>query len=131
MTIPMWCLVGGVVLPYIWAGASVPFRNAQLGGLDLAQPRLQAASLVEGGAGAWGAQMNQWEALTVFMAANVVAYVQGLDPTGYWATASVIWLVARVGHGICYIVGQAPLRVVAFLVSLAMSVWIVVAAALN
>ncbi len=124
MIIPMWCLMGGVVLPYIWAGASVPFRNSQLGGLDLAQPRLQAASLTEGGAGAWGAQMNQWEALSVFMAANVAAFIQGVDPTGGWATASIVWLVARVLHGVFYVMGQAALRVAAFVASLAMSVWI-------
>ena len=47
MTIPLWCLLGGVVLPYVWAGASVPFRNKQLGGLDIAQPRLQAAGLTD------------------------------------------------------------------------------------
>ena len=66
MTIPLWCLIGGIVLPYLWAGVSVPFRNKELGSLDLVQPRLQALSLTGGGAGAWGAQMNQWEAVTVF-----------------------------------------------------------------
>ncbi|MEM9624418.1 MAG: MAPEG family protein, partial [Pseudomonadota bacterium] len=95
MYIPIWCLLGGVVLPYIWAGVSVPFRNRQLGGLDLAQPRLQAGLLSDGGAGAWGAQMNQWEALSVFAAANLAAFMQNLDPTGLWATASLVWLGAR------------------------------------
>lgn len=130
MTIPLWCLLGGVVLPYIWAGVSVPFRNRQLGGLDLKQPRLQAAELTEGGAGAWGAQMNQWEAISVFTAATLAGFMQGLDPAGAWATASVVWLVARVLHGIFYVTGMAPLRVVAFATSLSMSAWIFVMAAL-
>ena len=129
MTIPLWCLVAGVVLPYIWAGVSVPFRNKQLGGLDLGQPRVQAAELTDGGAGAWGAQMNQWEAISVFVVATVVATVAGVDPTGSWATASVIWLVARVAHGVLYVVGQAPLRVASFVLGMAMSIWIIVMAA--
>lgn len=130
MSIPLLCLLGGVVLPYIWAGVSVPFRNKQLGGVDLAQPRLQAALLTEGGAGAWGAQMNQWEALAVFTAAHVAAFIQGLPVDGVWTSASLVWLAARILHGLFYVVGQAPLRVMAFVVSLLCSVWIFVAALL-
>ena len=128
MTIPLWCLLGGVLLPYVWAGVSLPFRNKQLGKVDLDQPRLQAAELTAGGAGAWGAQMNAWEALTVFMAANLVAYMQGVDPSGSWATASMVWLGARVLHGVFYVSGIAPLRVAAFVTSLAMSIWIMLMA---
>lgn len=128
MTIPLWCLIGGIVLPYIWAGVSVPFRNTELGGLDLVQPRLQALSLTGGGAGAWGAQMNQWEAITVFMVANLAAFMQGLDPTGAWASASIIWLVARTLHGVFYVLEKAALRVASFVIGMAMSVWILVLA---
>ena len=128
MTIPLWCLLGGVVLPYVWAGASLPFRNKQLGEIDLQQPRLQAAELTEGGAGAWGAQMNAWEALSVFMAANLVAYIAGVDATGSWATASMVWLGARTLHGVFYISGTAPLRVLCFATGFAMSIWIAVMA---
>ena len=129
MTIPLWCLVGGLVLPYLWAGVSVPFRNKELGTTDLAQPRLQAAELTGGGAGAWGAQMNQWEAIAVFSAATLIAHIQGLDPSGNWALASIMWLVARVLHGVFYVVGQAALRVASFVTSLAMCGWIIVMAA--
>ena len=125
MTIPLWCLLAGVVLPYVWAGVSVPFRNKQLGALDLAQPRLQAAELTAGGAGAWGAQMNQWEAISVFTAATLMAFMQGVDASGAWATASIIWIIARVLHGLFYVMQQAVLRVASFVVSLAMSVWII------
>ena len=124
MTIPLWCLLGGVILPYVWAAASVPFRNKQLGSLDLEQPRLQAAELTAGGAGAWGAQMNQWEALAVFMAATLAAYMQGVDPGGNWALASLIWLAARVAHGTFYVLGNAVLRVAGFVVGTVMSIWI-------
>ena len=96
--------------------------------MDLEQPRLQAAELTAGGAGAWGAQMNQWEALAVFMAVTLMAHIQGVDPAGSWATASMIWLAARVLHGVFYIMGNAPLRVVSFVTGIVMSVWIAVMA---
>ena len=128
MTIPLWCLLIGVLLPYVWAGVSVPYRSKQLGSVDLKQPRLQAAELTEGGAGAWGAQLNQWEAIAVFTAATLTAFMTNVDPAGSWATASMIWVVARLLHGIFYVAGIAPLRVLSFATSLAMSGWIFVMA---
>ncbi len=124
MTVPLWVLLGGVLLPLIWAGVSVPFRNKQLGSVDLKQPRLQAAELTAGGAGAWGAQMNAWEALGIYMAATLAAFMQGVDPAGSWATASLIWLGARIVHGVFYVVGIAPLRVLGFATSTTMAFWI-------
>lgn len=129
MTIPLWCLLGGVILPLVWAGVSVPFRSKQLGSVDLAQPRLQAADLTEGGAGAWGAQMNAWEALSIYMAATLAAFMQGVDPAGSWATASMIWLGARVLHGVFYVIQIAALRVFCFAMGTVMSLWIFVMAA--
>ncbi|NOX49157.1 MAG: hypothetical protein GXP16_01300 [Gammaproteobacteria bacterium] len=130
MTIPLWCLVAGIFLPYLWAGVSVPLRARQLGTVDLEQPRLQAAELTGSGAGAWGAQMNQWEAIAVFTAVTMLAYIAGVDAAGSWATASVIWLAARVFHGIFYVFGKSRLRGVSFITSLGMSIWIVVMAAI-
>jgi len=129
MTIPLWCLLAGVLLPLVWAGVSVPFRSKQLGKVDLAQPRVQASDLSGGGAGAWGAQMNAWEALSIFMAATLAAFMQGVDPAGSWATASMIWLGARALHGVFYVMQIAPLRVFCFAASLGMSLWIFAMAA--
>ncbi len=114
MTIQLICLLGGVLLPYVWAGSSVPFRNKQFGRIDLVQPRVQADGLVDNGAWAVGAQMNAWEALNVFAVANFAAFAAGADPAGIWATSCVVWLVSRVAHGIFYIAGNAPLRVLGF-----------------
>jgi uncharacterized MAPEG superfamily protein len=75
--------------------------------------------------------MNAWEALSVFMAANLAAFMQGVDPTnGAWAAASIVWLVARILHGVFYVKGLPPLRVAAFVGSLAASIWIFVLAAM-
>ena len=100
MTIPMWCMLAGLLLPYIWAGASVPFRFKQFGAADLAKPRVQGDQLTEGGHGAWGAQFNAWEALAVFTVANMIAYMGGVDPEGNWALAAMIWVLPVPGPAI-------------------------------
>ena len=124
MDVVVICMLIGVLLPYIWAGASAPFRNKQFGTVDLKQPRVQGDQLVDRGAWAWGAQMNAWEALVVFGVANAAAIATNVDPSGSWQTAAVIWVVARVLHGVFYIAGIPPLRVLSFVTGLAMSLWI-------
>ena len=125
MTIQLWCLLTGLMLPYIWAGSSVPFRNRQFGVVDLKEPRVQAELLTDGGARAWGAQSNAWEALAVFTVANLAAFMSGVDPAGNWSIAAMVWAVARIGHGIFYIMDLPPLRVLCFATAFAMSGWIV------
>ena len=124
MTIQIWCLIAGAMLPYVWAGVSVPFRNAQFGGPDLNYPRAQGEALTERGAGVWGAQGNAWEALGVFTVANLLAFMAGVDPAGAWATAAMIWVPLRVLHGIFYTMNVAALRVACFAGGMAMNFWI-------
>lgn len=125
MTLPLWCLLGGVLLPYIWAGVSVPFRAREFGDVDLKQPRVQGDQLTGQGARVWGAQFNAWEALAVFAVANLIAITLGADPAGSWSTAAVVWLVARILHGVFYVIDIAPLRIFSFVTGVAMSLWIV------
>ena len=124
MTTVLICLLIGMILPYVWAFGSVPFRSKQFGKPDLDEPRVQADQLVDGGARAVGAQANAWEALIVFTAANCAAFAMGVDPEGHWTLAAMIWAAARVGHGIFYIMGIAVLRILAFVIGLGMSLWI-------
>ena len=128
MTIQLWCLLAGVILPYIWAGTSVPFRIRQFSNVDLNEPRVQAELLTDGGARVWGAQSNAWEALGVFAVANLAAFMAGVDPAGYWSIASMIWVVARIGHGAFYIMGIVPARVLGFVAAFGSSLWIIVLA---
>jgi uncharacterized MAPEG superfamily protein len=124
MTTQLICLFIGMVLPFIWAFSSLPFRSQQFGKPDLNEPRVQAEQLTGGGARAVGAQGNAWEALAIFLVANFGAFAVGVDPAGQWAIASIVWAAARVGHGVFYIMGIAPLRVLSFLISTSMSFWI-------
>ena len=125
MTIQLWCLLAGMILPYVWAFSSVPFRNKQFGSLDLKEPRVQAEKLIDGGARVWGAQSNAWEALAVLAVANLTAMMAGVDPAGNWSVAAIIWVLARSLHGVFYIMNVAPLRVACFATAFGMSGWIV------
>ena len=40
MTVPFWCLFAGVLLPYVWATARLPYLK-ELGGPDSKEPRAQ------------------------------------------------------------------------------------------
>ncbi|MBT7372194.1 MAG: hypothetical protein HN816_16205 [Gammaproteobacteria bacterium] len=125
MTIPMWCMLAGLILPYVWHGASVPFRLKQFDAIDAAKPREQADRLTDAGYGAWGAQLNAWEALAVFTVANVIAFMGGVDPAGNWSLAAIIWVAVRFLHGVFYIANIPPLRILCFTTGLAMSIWII------
>ena len=128
MTIPVWSLFIGAILPYVWHFASIPYKSKQFGALDLDSPRVQAGNLEDIGARVWGAQLNAWEALSLFAAANLAALMAGVSPDGNWSTAAMIWVAARSLHGIFYITGIAMLRVLCFVGGLAMSIWILVMA---
>jgi uncharacterized MAPEG superfamily protein len=128
MTIPVWSLFIGALLPYVWHFASIPYKSKQFGTVDIDTPRVQGGSLEDAGARVWGAQMNAWEALSIFAAANLAAFMAGVSPDGNWSTAAMIWVAARALHGIFYIVNIAMLRVLCFVGGLAMSIWILVMA---
>ena len=129
MTIPMWSLLAGIFLPYIWAFASLPFRLKQFGEVDLRYPRRQGEKLVDAGSSVVSAQFNAWEALTIFGVANLIALMSGLDAIGYWSMAAMVWVIARVFHGVFYIVNIPVLRIICFSTGLGMSLWIVFMAA--
>ena len=129
MTIPMWSLLAGIFLPYIWAFVSLPFRLKQFGEVDFRYPRRQAEKLVDAGSSVVSAQFNAWEALTIFGVANLIAFMSGLDAIGYWSIAAMVWVIARVFHGVFYIVNIPVLRIICSSTGLGMSLWIVFMAA--
>ena len=113
MTIPFWCLIIAIVIPYLIAGISVYFKNQQFGTVDNNSPRVQAASLEGAGARALAAQQNAWEALAVFTAAVVIASLTDADPTKS-AMASILFVIARCFHAGFYIADLASLRSLSF-----------------
>lgn len=114
MTVPFWCLALGVVLPYVWSPLSFGERKA-LGGPDFRTPRVQTARLEGVGARAMGAHANAFEALVVFGVAVVLAHLAGANEL-WSAVLSVVWLVARFGHGAFYVADIQLLRTGSFAV---------------
>ena len=117
MTVPFWCLLIAVVLPYVISGGGAVLRKKQLGTLDNEEPRTQAMELRGEAARAYAAQHNAWEALSVFAAAVLVNHFAGGAP-GLSATAAIVWVVARLLHPIMYVRNLATLRSLCFLVGL-------------
>jgi uncharacterized MAPEG superfamily protein len=101
MTTPFWCILIAGLLPYVWSGAAVKARVDQFGQLDNRLPRVQQAQLEGWGARALGASANAFETFPFFAAAVIVAHIAGADP-GWSATWAVVYLAARILHGICY-----------------------------
>jgi uncharacterized MAPEG superfamily protein len=120
MTIPLWCLFIAVILPYVWGGVSTAFRKKEFGSLDNNHPRAQSAKLTGAGARAFAAQSNAWEALAVFAPAVLVAHFAA--PTSTLApTLAMVWVVARIVHGIVYVADAASARTGMFVIGLACS----------
>ncbi|MEM7220929.1 MAG: MAPEG family protein [Pseudomonadota bacterium] len=125
MTTILICLLIGVLLPYVVAGLTAPYRSRQFGKIELNTPRAQESELTDAGHRASASQSNAWEALTAFGAANLMAHLAGVDPAAGWSTAAMIWAAARIVHPIAYIADVAALRVLAFAVGMFMNFWIV------
>ncbi len=87
MTIPLWCLLVAILLPYVWFGSVASAKKEQFGNVDNKDPRAQSAKLEGKGARALAAHQNAFEALAVFAPAVLV----------------VTWVVVRVLHGVLYV----------------------------
>ncbi len=117
MTIQIASLLIGCLIPILWSAAALPYRQRQLGRVDYEQPRLQASQLTGRGAAVWGAQLNAWEALAIFTVANISGFFAGLESQGLWEVLCVIWVVARLAHGFCYLYEKVSLRIASFAIS--------------
>jgi uncharacterized MAPEG superfamily protein len=129
MTVPFWCLFVGVLLPYVWAFSRFPFVRQQLGEPDNKQPREQAAKLTGKGARAVAAQENAWEALTIFAPAVLVNHLAGGDQ-GSAPIVCMVWVVARLLHGVFYIADIDLARSGVFAVGLICTITLFVQAAI-
>lgn len=116
MTTPLWCLILVAIFPYLLAGTGAFLRIRQLGSLDNAEPRIQAEQLTGAAARALHAQANAWEAVAFFGTAVVVSHLAGADAEKA-AFVAMIYVGARVLHGVFYIANLPTLRTASFLVS--------------
>ena len=128
MTIPFWSLLVAAVLPILLSWVSGYHRNKQFGVIDNKNPREQNAKLTGAGARAVAAQSNAWEAFAFFTAAVMVSHLLGAD-TEKAAMVSMIFVSARILHGIFYLADKDVLRSLCFLVGFGCSLWLFLMAA--
>jgi uncharacterized MAPEG superfamily protein len=127
MTIPLWCLLIATFLPFPWTFIAAWLRQRQFGVIDNHSPRQQQAQLSGAGARAVAAHQNAWEALAMFTAAVLTAHVNGAT-TGQAATAAMLFIAARIFHGVFYLADLDKLRSLAFAVGAGAVVWLFVLA---
>lgn len=113
MTVPFWCVLVAGLLPYVWVTIAARERGRQLGSVDNKLPRLQEAKLTGVGARAMGAHNNAFEALPFFASAVIIAHICGADP-GWSANFAIAFILARIAHGVLYVMDLDLLRSLSF-----------------
>jgi len=125
MTIAYWCVLVAIFLPIVWAG--VAKTGAQ--GYDNARPREFLAGLEGRAARANHAQANSYEAFPPFAAGVVIAHVTGGADQATIDLLAVIFIVARIAYGLCYIADWSTLRSLVWLAGFGATVGLYLAAA--
>lgn len=96
-------------LPYVWVFVGGALRARREEGFDNRYPRQQAARMEGLGARAYGAQQNAWEALAVYAPVALVAHLADA-PAAAAETTGLLFLIARVAHGLLYLADLPTLR---------------------
>ena len=120
MTIADGCILVSCLLPILCAGAakSPGFgRPRREGGFDNHNPRQWLATLQGWQARANAAQQNSFEALPIFIAGVLIAQQLGA-PQGRIDNLAMLFVAARVGYIGAYLVDQAALRSVLWVVGI-------------
>ena len=126
MTTGLWCVLAGLLMPFLWTGIA-----KSMGRYDLRanrHPRDFLARLSGAASRANAAQLNSFEAFPAFAAAVLVAQyahaaqhsIDGL---------SIAWVALRLIYGVLYIANQAALRSLIWFAAMGCVVALFVAAA--
>tara|TARA_B100000767_G_C19757151_1_gene533475 strand:+ start:1943 stop:2332 length:390 start_codon:yes stop_codon:yes gene_type:complete len=111
------------MMPIILNFISHYFKHKEFGVVDNNNPRQQAAGLSGAGSRSIAAQQNAWEALPLFSAAILGAYLMGASADQMLLPA-YIFLGMRVAHAICYLADLAILRSIVWIIGLISCIWI-------
>ncbi|CAG4977685.1 MAG: MAPEG family protein [Lysobacter sp.] len=121
-----WCVVIAALLPYVWTviakSGGARFDNRDPRGWISRQdnPRTVRAN---------AAQLNAFEAFAPFAAGVVLAQLAGVAESTI-ALLAVIFVIARVLHGVAYLANRATLRSLIWAVGIGCVVALLVMAAL-
>jgi uncharacterized MAPEG superfamily protein len=109
MTVALWCILAAMFIPY---GFTIAAKSGP--GFSNNTPRAYLDSLQTGWRQrAHWAQCNGFEAFPPFAAAVIVAHISAA-PQQYADILALVFIIARIAYGLCYIADQASLRSLAW-----------------
>lgn len=128
MTLAEGCILVALLLPYVWTLTAKSIRGGA-GRYDNRSPREYLARVTGAAARANWAQMNAFEAFAPFAAAVLIAEKAGV-PQDRVDLLALVFIAARVGHGVFYLADRATLRSVVWLIGFLCVIGLFVLAAL-
>lgn len=125
ISIAYWCMLAAALLPYVWT--LIAKRSAR--GYDNRDPRAWLARQDDARVQrANAAQLNAFEAFPAFAAGVVLAQLAGV-PDARIALLALVFIAARILHGVFYVAGAATLRSLVWFIGLGCVVALLVQAA--
>ena len=121
MTIALWTLLLAALMPIVCAGIA----KVGPGRYDNRNPRDWQAKQQGYRARAYAAQQNCWEALAVYVAALVAAFI-GNVPLETLALIAGIFAASRIAYLACYLADLATLRSLVWLVGFGSCICLIV-----
>lgn len=121
MAVALWTLLLAALMPIVCAGIA----KAGPGRYDNRNPREWQAKQQGYRARAYAAQQNSWEALAVYIAALVAAFI-GNIPLETLGLIAGIFAVSRVAYLACYLADLATLRSLVWLVGFGSCICLIV-----
>ena len=107
MPIAYWCVLIAALLPLGFVA------YAKSDAFDDHMPRDAAAQLTGARRRAYAAHQNGYENFPFFAAAVIISVTMGA-PIATVNLLAMLYIVARIAHGVCYIAGLKPLRTAMF-----------------
>ena len=126
IAVAYWCVLVAALLPYVWTviaksrGERYDNRDPRAWLARQSDPRVQRAN---------AAQLNAFEAFPAFAAGVILADIAGV-PDARISLLAVIFIAARLAHGLFYVGGIALARSLAWMVGIGCAVALLVQAAL-
>ena len=128
MTIALWCVLAGGLMPLIWTGMAKFTGDRKLRPQDNKHPRAFLADATGRQARANNAQLNAFEAFPLFAAGVLTA--EWLNATQSVVDGiALLWVGLRLAYGFIYLADLGTLRSLVWFAALLCSVSLFVVAA--
>jgi len=128
MTIALWCVLAGGLMPYIWTGVAKFTGDRKLTPEDNKNPRAFLAEASGRQARANNAQLNAFEVFPLF-AAGVLTAEYLAAPQGTVNLIALLWVGLRLAYGFAYLANIGALRSLIWLGAVICSISLFVVAA--